>query len=157
MVLLYIICYFVFIVYNLFFIFRSLPHSHILLFRLPSLPYLHEVGARFEAQSQLLITCTELKQGFEAQSTIVDHLHAQCLKLEQGFEAQFAIVDHLHAQCLKVEQGFEASLSSAMIFSWVWVWVWLETVSQERVGKKKSSYRSRNRWWRQRIWGKFDS
>jgi len=58
---------------------------------------------------------------------------------------------------LQLEQGFEASLSSATIFSWVWVWVWLETVSQERAGKKKSSYRSRNRWWRQRIWGKFEA
>ena len=51
-------------------------------------------------------TCTNLEQGFEAQSAIVDHLHAQCPKLEQGFEAQFAIVDHLHAQCPKLEQGF---------------------------------------------------
>ena len=139
MFLLYIICYFGFIVYNMFFILPYLPHSHSLLFSLPSLPslpHLHEVGARFEAQSQLLITCTELEQGFEAQS---------------------AIVDHLHAQCPKLEQGFEASLSSATIFSWVWVQVWLETVSQECAGKKKSSYRSRNHWWRQRIWGKFDS
>ena len=50
--------------------------------------------------------------------------------------AQSAIVDHLHAQCPKLEQGFEAQFA---------------------IGESQSSYRSWNRWWRQRIWGKFEA
>ena len=71
----------------MFFIFRSLPHSHSLLFNLPSLPH-HFSFPPALAQSviqssfppaparswskglkhglQLLITCTKLEQGFEA-------------------------------------------------------------------------------------------
>ena len=57
------------------------------------------------------------------------------MNLEQGFEAQSAIVDHLQAQCPKLDQGFEAHFGIDHL----------------------SSCKSWNRWWRQRIWGKFEA
>ena len=117
-------------------------HGLYVKFILPSLPHSHSL--------RLLITCT-----LNARSWSKGLKHSLQLLITCTLNARSWSKGLKHN--LQLEQGFEASLSSAMIFSWVWVQVWLETVSQEHAGKTKISYRSRNRWWRQRIWGKFEA